>query len=297
MGLSASFFQFAEDFPLVFSNPPPLQLIDETNTNAFYMLTVYPTKLDGIRDSDINDLVSQVAGFNGKGKRVFLRFGPEMNGNWLVYGQQPEKFVSLWRRLYTAINRNSISAGKTAMIWAPSIGYGYPYPGGQFANNNTADPQFRLLDTNNDGIFDYKDDPYSAYYPGDSFCDWVGLSTYYFGVTFPWIDNVLPPPSQFSDIINGANGYGGSNFYDTYSAKGDKPFFVAESGASFHLNFLANQSAILSPGPGEVSIKQSFWRQYLTNAQLPSQFPKIKAISLFEFVKVHSNHFLTYFVA
>lgn len=124
MGINAAFFQLSETFPLDFNNPPPFRLIDETNTNAFYMLTVYPTKLDGVLNSEINDLVSQVAGFNDKGRRVFLRFGPEMNGNWFPYGQQPAKFVALWKRIYSAINGNSISAGKTAMIWAPSIGYG-----------------------------------------------------------------------------------------------------------------------------------------------------------------------------
>ncbi len=57
----------------------------------------------------------------------------------------------------------------TAMVWAPNVGINYPffsmtpsrYP------TNVSDPvNFRALDTNNDNIIDWRDDPYGPYYPG-----------------------------------------------------------------------------------------------------------------------------------
>lgn len=80
IGRKAAFFQFSQDFPLNFEDPLPIFHIDATFTNAFLYLTVYPTKINGIADIDIQDLVSQIAGFNKKGRMVFLRFAPEMNG-------------------------------------------------------------------------------------------------------------------------------------------------------------------------------------------------------------------------
>lgn len=144
-----------------------------------------------------------------------------------MYAQQPTAFLAFWKQVYTAINANVLSQGKVAMIWAPSYALGYPFAGGAYSIASTTSADFKLLDTNHDGVLNGLDDPYSPYYPGDSFVDWVGLSTYYFGLTFPWINNQLPPAGQFSNILSGENGFGGSNFYATYCATGgQKPFFV-----------------------------------------------------------------------
>ena len=69
---------------------------------------------------------------------------------------------------------------------------GYPFAGGlntpftpqsgtltaRTAANAT---EFAALDTNKDGTFNERDDPYSPYYPGNEFVDWVGSSIYYYG--------------------------------------------------------------------------------------------------------------------
>lgn len=47
-----------------------------------------------------------------------------------------------------------------------------------FPDNST---EAQALDTQADGVFDTGDSPFSPYYPGDEFVDWVGLSVYYKG--------------------------------------------------------------------------------------------------------------------
>jgi hypothetical protein len=171
------------------------------------------------------------------------------------------------------------------------MGGGYPYGGGEFSNNDTSTADFRALDTNKNGRLDEGDDPFSPYYPGDNYVDWVGLSTYHFGLVFPWTKNDLPQPTKFVDLVTGTNGNGnytadkgGINFYNLYSAAKGKPFMITESGASYHTKLLATGAA-LPPGPGEMPIKKAFWNQYLTNPAIQSQFPLLKGICLFEFIK------------
>ncbi|KAI8906358.1 glycoside hydrolase superfamily [Gorgonomyces haynaldii] len=283
VNFNPSFFHLAEDFPLDFNKPPPVEIIDATNTNAMYYLTIYPTKLSGVTDTDINELVKQIAGYTNKGKQVFIRFGPEMNGSWFVYGQQPTAFKALWSKIVTATRANPLTAGKVAFVWAPNFGTGYPYPGGSSSiTKDSAD--YKTLDTNGDGTLDAKDDPYTPYYPGDDVVDWVGLSVYWFGLESPWLVNVLPTATAFDDIIVGknANGY---NFYDMFSTKKNKPFMISETGTALHEYILASNAAV-APGPGELTMKQAFWRQYITNpASMVSKYPRIKALCLFEWRK------------
>ncbi|KAJ2986442.1 hypothetical protein HDV02_006712, partial [Globomyces sp. JEL0801] len=191
----------------------------------------------------------------------------------------------MWINVVRAIRANPLCTGRVAFIWAPNIGFGYPFKGGAYSFNSTTGPDFTLLDTNNNGEYDSKDDPYKAFYPGDEYVDWVGLSTYWFGPNFPFDKNLLPNSTVFSDLLTGVNDDAKINFYDLYSTKRNKPFFIPESGAAFHQYFLRNPTASLDPGPGELAIKQAFWRQYITNPDIIKEFPNLKAICMFEYTK------------
>lgn len=229
------------------------------------MLTVYPNNNPwAITDNQIDTLSQQLGKMNKDGRRVFLRFAPEMNGNWMTWGQQPTKFIALWKRLFAAVRRD---ASLTALVWAPNSGNGYP-----FGTNSSKLPEdLALLDTNKDGKVDASDDPYAPYYPGDEFVDWVGMSVYYFGPSWPWKDNEVPNANIFQSNVTTAG------FYQTYCASKGKPMMIAETNAAYHVN---------SPsGSGELAIKQAFWKQYITNPSFLNSFPKIKLICLFEFSK------------
>ena len=263
MGFNASVFQYGQNIPID-TFPMPIEQIEATGTDAVVYLTVYPRPTPwNITDDMINQLAVQCGNYNKAGRKVLMRFAPEMNGNWNYWGQQPSQFIALWRRMFTALRRE---AKDTALVWAPSSGNGYPY-----GNPTPSAADLALMDTNKNGRVDGGDDPYSPYYPGDEFVDWIGVSVYHYGRQFPWVDNVEATPGKFFEILN----TGG--FYDVYAKQRNKPVMIAETGASFHTD--------RPVGVGELAVKQSFWRQYITNATFLQSHPEIKLICLFEFLK------------
>lgn len=190
-----------------------------------------------ITDEQILTLVNQLADLEQKGKRIWLRFAPENNGNWNEFGQQPSKYIQLWERVYKLVKQGT---KKTALVWSPSFGTGYPYGG----RPDISPDDLKRLDTNGNGVLDKGDDPYSPYYPGDEFVDWVGISIYNFGLQWPWIDNAIAAPGKFEDYYKG--------FYDKFSKDRKKPCMISEHAAAFHID---------SPnghGVGELAVKQSW---------------------------------------
>jgi len=94
------------------------------------------------------------------GKPFLLSFDHEMNGDWFPYSElfkgQPtdwtaEKFVKVWRRIYTIFQDHK--ATNVAFAWCPSV-------------NGRKIGKY-------DSVNSHK-----AYYPGDEYVDWVGGSYY-----------------------------------------------------------------------------------------------------------------------
>jgi hypothetical protein len=106
------------------------------------------------------------------GVPVFLRYGPEMNGNWMEhFGQRPSLYIPSFQKLASYVHRLT---NLTAMVWAPNVGSGYPFTSSEY-NYVTPKPgsvDFNSLDTNRDGVLNNNDDPYLPYYPGDQYVDW-----------------------------------------------------------------------------------------------------------------------------
>ena len=119
------------------------------------MLTIYTMTLD-VPQADVDFFANQMRKITVESKRqVIVRLSPEMNGNWNNYGQQPVRYIAMWRRIVDAVRAQ---APEVAFIWSPSSGEGYPY-GGHAASpaNISAAPSpadIALMDTNNDGILD-----------------------------------------------------------------------------------------------------------------------------------------------
>ena len=298
MGYNMGFFQYSQPLPLPEGSFPfPVDQIYDTGTDALVYLTIDSSyqPWDDVTDAAIDALAKQCADINKGGRQVLLRFWPEMNGNWFAYGQQPVKYVAMLKNVYNAVKAQ---ANQTYFMWAPNNAVNYPYTapidiGGRETkiDGNGAPAQlnheeYHAMDTNNNGRVARGDgdDPFSPYYPGDDYVDWVGMSVYFYSTGYPADFNSLPPDNEFMRIMTTGD------FYEAYAVGKGKPFAVTETAASYHLNNeLTDPSNPSAPNPSELAIKQAWWRQFLTSKDFLEKYSKIHLISLFEFQKHESR--------
>lgn len=266
----------------------PMSDTDQKNVNAAFeqiranggtmLLTLEPKQgLASVTSEKAEELASMLARFNGAGVPVIVRFAHEMNGSWYAWGQQPAAYVAAYQRMADAVH--SQAAG-SAMMWAPNYGGGYPFSGGQY-EAVAGSPDFAALDTDKDGAITGADDPYAPYYPGDDAVDWVGMSLYHWGNTYPWGANVIPEPGKFLQQLTGTyNGAGGNDlaipdFYADYGTARNKPVAIPETAA-----------LTVAPGEGAavLAIKEAWWGQ-LFDPSIPRDYPALKMINWFEWDK------------
>jgi len=118
-------------------------------------------RLQRIVDGDFDPYIREWArGCASVGGPIMLRPMHEMNGNWypwngFVNGNSPELFVSAWRHVHDIFQEE----GATNVTWVWSV-------------NDVSSP---------DVIENYPE----AYYPGDTYVDWIGISGFNWGNTRP----------------------------------------------------------------------------------------------------------------
>ncbi|KAJ3332220.1 hypothetical protein HDU76_000927 [Blyttiomyces sp. JEL0837] len=298
-------FQLAQDIPLAispFDNSEltvDLSQVQNTSTDAMLFMTVYPKQgLAAVDQSHIDMLATQLDNLSrpnsGSARRVMLRFGPEMNGNWFKYGQDPVNYVKTYKAIVDAVRAKT---SRVAFVWSPNAGNNYPF--GDIQSPSAAQAP---LDTTKDGKVTNLDDPFGPYFPGQDYVDWIGISLYWKGnpnVGSPLSQNDLAPNGFVDLMINGFDlervnpSY---SLYRDYAQKYNIPMVISEGGAAFHLNlktFDANgqitKTDALSPGPGQSALQQSFWKSYLTNTTFLNAFPLLQMFGLFEQVKLDED--------
>ena len=249
------------------------------------MLTLEPHQgLDAVDDASVEELVALLATLNDSSVPVLLRFAHEMNGSWYPWGQQPQSYVSAFRKVAQAVKEGTTA---TEMMWAPNYGGGYPFAGGEFASEgNPSAPgagaaDFEWTDTNADGALTEADDPYEPYYPGDDVVDWVGLTIYHYGGTSPWDGNNVPELDKFAAQLRGTyDGLGGDesgvpDFYARYAEDRDKSMAIPETAA--FVTAAADPELALE-------IKRGWWRQ-VYSPDMRDQFPQLRLVNWFNFEK------------
>ena len=266
----------------------PLAEADKTNLEAAYeqvkldggilLLTLEPRQgLAAVTQEVTDRLAETLNGYNASGVPVIVRFAHEMNGSWYEWGQQPAEYKAAFRRVAESIHRG---APGSATMWAPNYGGGYPFIGGQH-QAPAGSPEALELDTDHDGAVTGADDPYGPYYPGDDAVDWVGMSLYHWGNTYPWGANVVPEAGKFIQQLTGTyNGAGGDDsavpdFYAEYGAARGKPVAIPETAA-----------LVVEGGGGaaELEIKRAWWGQ-LFDPRVQKDYPELKMINWFEWNK------------
>jgi hypothetical protein len=78
---------------------------------------------------------------------VLIRFGHEMNGNWYGWSGNPTAYVEAWRHVVSVFRQ--VGASNVKWVWSPNV---------------------------DNGSY-----PFAAYFPGDSWVDYVGLDGYNWG--------------------------------------------------------------------------------------------------------------------
>ena len=242
------------------------------------LLTLEPVGgLDTVTDDAIDGLVTVLQEANASGVPVVVRFAHEMNGSWYAWGQQPQAYVKTFRAVAAAVHAE---APGSSMMWAPSYGGGYPFLGGAH-EAKPGSKNARALDTTGDGVLDEQDDSYAPYYPGDEAVDWVGMSLYHWGTTYPWGENEVPAAGKLVDQLRGRYRHAGTDervvpdFHDVYGRTHGKPVAITET------------AALYAPGGGgasEAKIKQAWWRQAFA-PDLLTTLPAVKMVNWFEWVK------------
>jgi hypothetical protein len=170
----------------------------------------------------------------------YVRFAPDMNANWVAWGQRPEEYIEAFRTFAAALHEALPAA---ATVWSPVVGEDYPFA-------PDAEASDALLDTDGDGRLGPGDDPYGPYYPGERFVDWVGLAAYHDPSGGGHPVNALPAEDAFEQDLSGP---GDLDFYGRFAAASDSPLLL-ETAAMY---------APGAAGPSALNIKRAWWQQVL----------------------------------
>lgn len=254
--------------------------------HANMFLTLEPIGgLSSLDASAANDLVDRLRKINKLGVTVYVRFGQEMNGSWYVWGEKPAAYRSAFQLVAAVVHAR---APGNPMVWSPNYGGGYPFFGGpSVPSRGSAD--FSAIDTNHDGQLSTADDPYSPYYPGDRYVDWVGLTLYHFGRVYPWGENETPDAGKFVDQMLGTyNGPEGDerslpDFYDTYAVGHRKPMALSETGSLYNVS--------RQDGASEAATKCGWMDQVFDPAVSGTRFKFLKMENWFEFAKFERERY------
>ncbi|KAJ3219013.1 hypothetical protein HDU67_003003 [Dinochytrium kinnereticum] len=272
---------------------------------GIFELTLEPiSDIAGIPDELYDQIAREIRDINTqKGVPVMLRYGHEMNGDWvLAYGYRPIAYKTSFRKMATAIRKYT---NMTAMVWAPNVGTQYPFsaaPGDISAPKPVrGTEEFRELDTDNNGVIAAGDDPYLPFYPGDEFVDWVGLSIYFYpqsnndlDLGRPYLNTEVPSPTylreqmnleNFENLVSIPRGTTTEqframmNFYERFCKERNKPMMIPETGAPF---FLVDDKIQLVPErAGELAIKKAWWAQ-VWSRETAAMWPRLKLAVQFE---------------
>ncbi len=257
--------------------------------------------LDGYDTNQVNEFADMLNNYNWP---IFLRWNHEMNGSWYPWGHQPTLYIQKFREFADIIHAR---APGVAMTWTPNQCWGYPWSWGAYAMPQEArDPahprhaDFTLMDTDHDNWITGADDPYTPYYPGDAYVDWVGHSFYHWGNGPEGRGYNQVPDTSYWARANGIGDPTTANFHDLIAAPHNKPMMIAETSAFYDpTDFLNRRLVPPVTGPAEEDIKVRWVREVYNligdevGPDIRQAMPMLKSINWFNQLKfeaeVHTN--------
>lgn len=194
--------------------------------------------LDEVQDGEYLRSLAKQAG--EAGIPIFLRFANEMNGEWVEWYAEPKAYIEKFRLVSKVFKEE---APNVAMVWAPNY---------------------------------FPPDNIEAYYPGDEYVDWVGVSMY------QTYNGTLDPLKQGVDRSSYVEKF--DNIYKLYAKR--KPVFISEGGVSYS-------------HPYDDADKTD-WAVYQIEqfyASLPLLYPGVKAVFWFDTTKKESGRVNSYMLS
>jgi hypothetical protein len=212
---------------------------------ALPAITLRPSgDLAGFAADEADAVVDAIAAARGDvDVPVYVRFAPDMNANWVPWGQQPTDYVKAFRELADAVHEGLPEA---VTVWSPAAGEGYPFAAAPTSTD-------AALDTDGDGRLGAGDDPYGPYYPGSQYVDWVGLAAYHDPSGGGSPVNAVPAPNELDADLNGG---GDLDFYTRFAVATGTPMML-------------ETAAFYAPGAGgasELAVKRAWWQQVMAAA-------------------------------
>lgn len=178
--------------------------------------------LDSVQDDDYLRKWARAA--KASGIPIFLRYASEMNGNWVVWHGDPQKYIDKFRLVHRVMAEE---APNVAMVWSPG------------------DVPMYSID---------------AYYPGDEYVDWVGVSMY----TEPYENG---DPQQAN--MQGTSPVERLDYlYKTYSDR--KPLMISETAVSHYAHI-----------PQESFDDYALLNLHRLYEIMPLKYPRLKSVTYF----------------
>jgi hypothetical protein len=176
---------------------------------------------------------------------ILLIFGHEMNGNWYSWGTDsvtPQEYIDAFQHVYNIIKP---IAPNVQFCWVPIQAWGQQ--------------------------------PYTGFYPGDAYVDWVGLNVY----DRDYDENNLCSPGFFQASFDYLD------FYNTFSVQKNKPMLIGET-ALFDANWdpTAYGTRVPLTYPQEATEKNEWISQIYNVSILDSLYPNLNLVCYFHVSKM-----------
>ncbi|MFA5891766.1 MAG: glycosyl hydrolase [Actinomycetota bacterium] len=146
--------------------PTGLEKTDISN-GRIPLISWQGTNLNQINSGQYDTMIkARARALKALGRKVFLRWGWEMNGDWYAWDGShnnssgttngPAKYRAAWKRIWNLFRGQGVT--NVVWVWSP---------------NHASVPAASW-------------NHWSKYYPGDTYVDWVGIDGYNFGNTRSW---------------------------------------------------------------------------------------------------------------
>ncbi|KAJ3018041.1 UNVERIFIED_CONTAM: hypothetical protein HDU68_011360 [Siphonaria sp. JEL0065] len=238
----------------------------DDGTDASVFMTIYADTiladgrqgLDVITDEMIISLAHRLnAIIVETGRKVYMRWLPEMNGDWMLYGKLPAQYVAMWNRMGAIMRAN---APRVILVWSPNF------------DLRAGDTSYWFVEAL---LHKCKLSIHAR--PGPQYVDMVGTSVYFkgFGVNYAI-----------------QHGYASGSFdpvYSEYAQQYNLPFIVSECSAAWetgpgHSPVTGAEFASVSNEVTQATFQKQFWEGILS-PDVFAAFPLLHSAYIFEIAK------------